>query len=106
MLEINFCKAVVTNDWPAVLFAKLLVFTSDGIETGRKTTLASFHRVHLAKHRKLHAETGRCIAARRMVILSHFPNRYQASQRVADDESMSALGGKGDIPFGPRNVRK
>jgi hypothetical protein len=41
-----------------------------------------------------------------MVILSHFPNRYQASQRVADDESMSALGGKGDIAFGPRNVCK
>jgi len=63
MLEINVCKPVVTNDWPAVPFAKFLVFT-DGIETGRKnTTLASFHRLRLAKHRKLHAETGRCIPA-------------------------------------------
>jgi hypothetical protein len=46
-----------------VPFAKTPVFASDGIQTGRKTTLASFHRVHLAKHRKLHAETGRCVTA-------------------------------------------
>jgi hypothetical protein len=63
ILEINFCKLVVTNYWPAVLFAKTPVFTFDGIETGRKTTLASFHRVHLAKHRKLDAETGRRVLA-------------------------------------------
>src|SRR5262245_30457964 len=80
-----FVKAVVANDWPAVLFAKNLVFTSDGIETGRKTTLASFRRVHLGKHRKLHAEIGRCIPASPMAILSHFPDHHQPSQRVADD---------------------
>ena len=54
ILEINSCKFVVTNDRPAVLFAETLVFTFDTIETGRKTTLTFFHRVHLAKHRKLY----------------------------------------------------
>jgi hypothetical protein len=63
ILEINFCKAVVTNDWPAVLFAETPVFTFDAVETGRKTTLAFFHRVHLAKHRNLRVETGQCIPA-------------------------------------------
>jgi hypothetical protein len=52
ILKVNFCKTVVTNDWPTVPVAKNLVFAFNGIKAWRKTGLVAFHRADLAKHRK------------------------------------------------------